>query len=82
MPAETQVAKWGNSLAIRLPRSIAKDAHLAEGDHLSLDVAGDGSIVLRPGQRRYSLQELVAGITPKNRHRETDWGKPVGKEIW
>ena len=82
MPNDTQVAKWGNSLAIRIPRSIAKGANLTEGDRLSLDVAEDGSIVLRSSRRKYSLEELVAGITPKNRHSETEWGKPVGKEVW
>ena len=82
MPSEIQVAKWGNSLAVRIPRSVAKEAQLAEGDHLSLDVAVDGAIVLRSTRRKYSLNELVSGITSKNRHRETVWGKPDGKEVW
>jgi antitoxin MazE len=82
MPDDTQVAKWGNSLAVRIPQAIVKEARLAAGDRLSLDVAGDGSIVLRPNHRKYSLDELVAGIKPSNRHRETDWGPPQGKESW
>ena len=82
MPNETQVSKWGNSLAVRIPQAIVRDARLAEGDKLSLDLAGDGSIVLRPGHRKYSLDELVAKIKPANRHRETDWGAPQGKESW
>jgi antitoxin MazE len=82
MPNETQVSKWGNSLAVRIPQSIVKDACLAEGDKLSLDLAGDGSIVLRSRHRKYSLEELVAKITPTNRHDETDWGTPQGKEAW
>jgi antitoxin MazE len=49
---------------------------------LSLDLASDGSIVLRPRHRKYSLDELVARIKPSNRHRETDWGTPQGKESW
>ena len=75
-----QVAKWGNSLAVRIPQAIVKEARLAEGDRLSLDLAGDGSIVLRSRHRKYSLDELVVGISAKNRHRETDWGAPQGKE--
>ena len=82
MPNETQVSKWGNSLAVRIPQAIVKDARLAEGDKLSLDLAGDGSIVLRSRQRKYSLEELVAKIKPTNRHDETDWGAPQGKEAW
>ena len=82
MPNDTQVAKWGNSLAVRIPRAIIKDAGLAEGDRLSLDLSADGSIVLRSSRRKYSLDELVAGISKKNRHRETDWGKAQGSESW
>ena len=82
MPNDTQVAKWGNSLAVRIPRAIIKDAGLAEGDRLSLDLAPDGSIVLRSSRRKYSLDELVAGISKRNRHRETVWGAVKGKESW
>ena len=82
MPDETQLAKWGNSLAVRIPRAIVKEARLAEGDRLSLDVAKDGSIVLRSRHRKYSLDQLVAGIKPANRHSETDWGPRRGKEAW
>ena len=82
MPNETQVAKWGNSLAVRIPQAIVREARLAEGDRLSLDLAGDGSIVLRSRHRKYSLDELVAKIKPNNRHSETDWRAPQGRESW
>ena len=82
MPNETQVSKWGNSLAVRIPQAIVREARLAEGDKLSLDLAGDGSLVLRSSHRKYSLDELVAKIKPANRHGETDWGSPQGKESW
>jgi antitoxin MazE len=82
MPSDTHVAKWGNSLAVRIPRAIVTEARLAEGDRLSFDLAGDGSIVLRTRHRKYSLDELLAGIKPGNRHHETDWGAPKGKEVW
>jgi antitoxin MazE len=82
MANDTQVAKWGNSLAVRIPQSIVREARLVEGDRLSLDLAGDGSIVLRSRHRKYALGQLVAGIKPRNRHGETDWGAPEGKESW
>jgi len=82
MPNDTHVAKWGNSLAVRIPQAIVTEARLAEGDRLSFDLAGDGSIVLRSRHRKYSLDQLVAGIRPGNRHHETDWGAPQGKEVW
>ncbi len=82
MPNQTQVAKWGNSLAVRIPHATAREAGLAEGDRLSIVLAGDGAIVLRSTRRKYSLDQLVAGITTRNRHRETSWGPPRGKEFW
>jgi antitoxin MazE len=82
MPNDTHVAKWGNSLAVRIPQAIVTEARLAEGDRLSLDLGGDGSIVLRSRRRKYSLDQLVAAIRPGNRHHETDWGPPKGKETW
>lgn len=76
------MSKWGNSLAVRIPRAIAKEARLNEGDSLALDLDRDGGIVLRPLRRRYELSDLVSRITSKNRHRETDWGQPQGEESW
>ena len=47
-----------------------------------LAVDQEGGIVVRPARRRYELSDLVSRITSKNRHRETDWGKPLGEESW
>ena len=82
MQNEATVSKWGNSLAVRIPQAVAKEARIAEGDALAMTVEGDGSIVLRSARRRYELSELVARITPKNRHGETDWGPRAGRESW
>ena len=78
----TTVSKWGNSLAVRIPLAMARQASIGEGDCVELALNSDGGIVLRPTRRRYELSELVARITPKNRHRETDWGPPQGEESW
>jgi antitoxin MazE len=82
MRNETTVSKWGNSLAVRIPQEIAKQARLNEGDSVALALDRDGSIVLRSGRPRYELEELVSRITRKNRHDETRWGEPKGKESW
>jgi antitoxin MazE len=81
MSATTQLAKWGNSLGLRLPKSLAREVRLDEGDtvHLSVD---NGTIVIRPSRPRYTLDELVRRITPKNRHDESEWGGPLGNEVW
>jgi antitoxin MazE len=80
MASTTQVSKWGNSLGVRLPKSVAREVQLDEGDtvHVSVD---NGTIVIRPSRPRYSLDDLVRRITRKNRHSESDWGT-VGDEVW
>ena len=68
--SECTISKWGNSLAVRIPLAIAKQAGLGEGDCVKMTLERDGAIVLRPAGRKYDLSELVARITIKNRHRE------------
>ncbi len=81
MRTSTQIARWGNSLGLRLPKAIASEARIGEGDTVEMSVK-DGTIIVRPAQSTYSLHELVSKITPHNRHGETDWGKPTGHEQW
>ena len=81
MPNDMRVAKWANSLAVRIPQAIVTKAGLAEGDRLSFILTSDGSMVLRSRQRKYSLAQLVAAIRPGNCHHETDWGAPKRKEV-
>jgi antitoxin MazE len=77
---KAQVAKWGNSLAVRIPKDVAEQARLHEGDSIVIE-ALDGHVELRPAERIPTLEELVAQITKENRHEETNWGPDVGKEI-
>lgn len=78
---ETQIGKWGNSLAIRIPLAFAREAQIEEGTTVDLRVV-EGQLIVTPIRRTYHLEQLVAGITPDNRHDETDWGGPVGNEAW
>jgi antitoxin MazE len=80
--ATTQLAKWGNSLALRIPKSLADGAELKEGDPVRVSIVSGGSLVIKRARRRYSLRRLVARINARNRHEESDWGPAVGKEIW
>jgi antitoxin MazE len=76
------VAKWGNSLAVRIPQHLAKEIGLIDGAEVEL-VAIDGNLTIKPRrQKQYSLEELIAGITPENRHAEVDTGVSVGEEVW
>jgi antitoxin MazE len=77
----TRIAKWGNSLGLRLPKSVTQEAQLDEGDKVDVSVRA-GAIVIRPSRPTYSLEELVSRITAANRHGESDWGAPQGRETW
>jgi len=77
--ASAQIVKWGNSLAVRIPKPLAQEAGLAEGDRVLMEAA-DGQIELRRTDRVPTLQELVAQITPENRYGETSTGREHGKE--
>ncbi len=79
---KTQLRKWGNSLAVRIPKTVAEAAKLRRGDRLEFVVPRPGSVEIRSVKQRPSLAQLVKGITPENRHGETDWGFPRGKEVW
>jgi antitoxin MazE len=76
----SQIVKWGNSLAVRIPKLTAEEAGVTEGDPVTIEVA-EGCIRLRPSQPAVpTLQELVAQITPENRYGEVNWGPARGKE--
>jgi antitoxin MazE len=76
-----QVGKWGDSLAVRIPGLYAKDLDLKEGMELDVSLV-EGALLLRPRRQRYTLEGLVAGITPENVHGETGWGEAAGREAW
>jgi antitoxin MazE len=76
------IAKWGNSLAVRIPQHLAREIGLSDGAEVEI-VTIDGNLTIKPRrQKQYSLDELVAGITPTNRHAEIDTGRSVGEEAW
>ena len=80
---ETLIARWGNSLGLRIPKGIASDAGLKAGDTVCIATSQDGIVIKRTRQRpKYSIEELVNQITEENRHPATNWGEPRGREIW
>lgn len=77
---KTTARKWGNSLAIRVPKRVAEEAGLREMDAVEIEVQ-EGALVVRPQLRRvYRLEDLLKRITSSNIHREVDFGGPVGRE--
>lgn len=78
----TKVQKWGNSLAIRIPKPFAEETQLAEDSTVDISVRKGELVVVPVAEPERSLADLVARITPENRHSEVDWGPPVGNEVW
>jgi antitoxin MazE len=76
---KASVAKWGNSLAVRLPKELAEEMHLNEGSPVDLKVE-EGVLVLRPARPRYRLDELLVGITPRAMRQAWSWGRDKGRE--
>ena len=75
---KSRVQRWGNSLAIRIPRPFAEEAELEEDTEINLSVR-DGQLVI---ERELTLEALLEQITDENRHEETETGGAVGNEVW
>lgn len=76
------VAKWGNSLGIRVPSAIAKQLDLKEGMQVVVSVVDDKLVIQPERRKKYTLDELLDGMTPEQCHPEVEMGEPVGNEIW
>jgi antitoxin MazE len=78
---QAQIAKWGNSLAIRLPKALAVEAMLSDGKEVEIHVE-DGRLVIESKPPHFHLSDLLKKITPENKHEFIDSGSPVGAEVW
>jgi antitoxin MazE len=78
---QSTISKWGNSLALRLPRAVADEIRLVEGMPVNVEVE-DGSLRVTPARRRFKLADLLQGEKNHGTTKEVDWGKPVGEEAW
>lgn len=75
------IQKWGNSLALRLPRAVAEQIQVHEGDAVKLEVEA-GILSVKSARPKYRVADLLRGVKPSNLPTETNWGKSVGKEVW
>ncbi|MGE4271255.1 MAG: AbrB/MazE/SpoVT family DNA-binding domain-containing protein [Desulfitobacterium sp.] len=71
--------KWGNSIGIRIPASIANSAKITDGTPIDVELDGEEIIVTK---RKYDLKELLEQIPDDYESEEIDWGEPVGGEKW
>ena len=79
----TQIDKWGNSLAVRIPAALAREIAAEKGQEVSVDVE-NGRLVITPLPKRptYSLDDILKGFDEDEPQREAEWGPPVGDEVW
>lgn len=79
---KTTVQKWGNSYAVRIPKSFVKEVGLEYRTDVEL-ILEDGKLVIQPVKdEAITLEELLAGVTKKNLHTSEDTGAPLGNEAW
>ena len=79
---QTRIQKWGNSLALRIPRAVAREIGLNQNAPVEIALM-DGKLVVMPVvKRKLTLEKLLAQVTDENVHREIDTGAPAGREVW
>ena len=79
---ETRVQKWGNSLAVRIPKPIAAQLGLANHSSVKFSLRGTELVITPVKRPNLKLSDLLAGVTEDNLHGEIDTGATVGKEAW
>ena len=78
----TKVQRWGNSLALRIPKAFALDANLEDDSAVEISVVKGKLIITPVVAQNWTLDELLAGINQDNLHNEIATGAAVGKEAW
>jgi antitoxin MazE len=79
---KTRVQKWGNSLALRIPKSFAVEAGLRANGAVELSLVEGALVVQSVTPQPLSLDELMRGITDDNIPSDWDTGPVLGKEVW
>ena len=79
MGARSHIAKWGSSLAVRIPKPVAEQWGVREGSRIEMVPRGD-RLVMR--KKAYDLETILDRITPETLHSEVDTGPAVGDEVW
>ncbi len=78
----TRVQKWGNSLALRIPKAFADEAGLQKETPVEVSLANGKLVITRVTAPELTLKQLLAGVTEENLHREFDTGPAAGNETW
>jgi antitoxin MazE len=76
-----KIQKWGNSLAIRIPKSLADEIKIKENTKVDLAIRGNELVIKKVPDNNYTLKKLLKQVNEKNIHYETDFGQPSGQEL-
>ena len=79
---KVQIQKWGNSLALRIPKSFAVESKIGQGSTVEVSLENGKIIVFPVAEPEFSLNELLAKVTAENLHGEVETGNSVGQEVW
>ena len=79
---KSRIQKWGNSLAVRIPKPVALDAGLESGAPVEVLLRDRSVVITRVASQGFTLEQLLEEVTPENLHREVDAGPAAGKEVW
>ncbi len=79
---EVKLQKWGNSLGIRIPKSILSSLHFKENDVLKIEQADDKIVVSKSNKKKISLKQLFSQYDGKNLAKEFEWDENIGREVW
>jgi antitoxin MazE len=75
-----QLAKWGNSIGLRLPRALALQIGVREGQKVNVIVEG-ARLIVEPVAPAWRLEDLLQGMTPEAMGEAFDWGDDRGREV-
>ena len=78
----TKVHRWGNSLGLRISKTLAEDAHISDGTAVDMKVEKGRLVVVPLRSQTYALEDLLSGVKAGNLHDEVSTGGPQGGEAW
>ena len=79
---KTRIQKWGNSLALRIPKSFANEVGLEQDSSVEVSLKDGKLVISSAAKSKLTLKRLLVQVTRDNRHSEVDTGPAVGSEVW
>lgn len=78
----TKIQRWGNSLAVRIPKTFAEEVGLSDDSTIEMRLVKGGLVIEPAPMWSGSLEDLLKEVSDSNLHDENDWGPALGREVW